>query len=208
MTDLTLPRFELGDAVPGPRRSEDRIGALASRRSTPAQTLAAPGPDDATLLAMLELAARTPDHGKLFPWRFVILEGAAKATFVERLRAVAKSAPDPDKATAALAKLDGPPVTICVISRAVSGGKIPEWEQILSGGAAAMNLLHAADAFGFGAVWITDWYAYDPLALSLLGLDFGERVIGWVHVGTPSEPRLERPRPRLDDLVSRWKPRS
>lgn len=202
-----MPRFELGDAVPDPRRSDERIAALASRRSTPAQTLVAPGPDEATLKAMLEIAARTPDHGKLFPWRFVVFEGEAKATFAARLEEVARSTPDPDKATAALVKLSEPPVTICLVSRARSGDRIPEWEQILSGGAAAMNLLHAADAFGFGAVWITDWYAYDPLALSLLGLEFGERVIGWVHLGTPAEPRLERARPRIDDLVSRWKPR-
>lgn len=176
---------------------------LRTRRSAPAQSLAAPGPDAAQLDALLEIAARTPDHGKLFPWRFVVIEGDAKARLVESLTHLAESQPDPAKAATVLAKLANPPVTVLVVSRSTPDHKVPVWEQELSAGAVCMNLEHAADAMGFSASWITDWYAYDERARGRLGLDYDEKVAGFVHIGTLAEGPAERVRPEMGAIVSR-----
>lgn len=194
---------DLCDTLPLPRRDDEALARLRRRRSAPAQALAAPGPDRGQLDGLLETAARTPDHGKLFPWRFVVIEGAAKARLVEGLRPLALGQPDPAKAATVLAKLANPPVTVLVVSRVTEGHKIPAWEQQLSAGAVCMNLLHAADAMGFSGSWITDWYAYDDRARPLLGLEPGERVAGFVHLGTLADPPMERPRPDMAAIVSR-----
>ena len=181
------------------------LAFLARRRSASAATLRAPGPSDAQLADLLRLAARVPDHGKLSPWRFIVLEGEAKAAFVARLEDLAASHAESEKAAGALFKIRIPPLSVVVISR-VTEGKIPAWEQKLSSGAVCMNLLTAAQAMGFGANWITDWYAYDPRVDALLGLAAGETIAGYVHIGTASEPPLERARPDMDAIVSRWTP--
>ncbi|MGC1300978.1 MAG: nitroreductase, partial [Caulobacteraceae bacterium] len=147
------------------------------------------------------LGTRVPDHGKMAPWRFVIMQGEAKAALVERLRTLAAAQRGAGKAEAALLKLSEPPVTVMVVSAPREGGK-PVWEQELSAGAVCMTLLIAGEAMGFGANWITDWYSYDPAAAGILGLKPGERVAGFVHFGTPSEPPLERQRPELSAVVS------
>jgi nitroreductase len=167
--------------------------------------MTAPAPSREELNTLLRLAARAPDHGKLFPWRFVILEGEAKAAYVRGLEPLAADQPGPEKALATLAKIRNPPLTVAVISRVIEC-PIPEWEQILSAAAVCQNLLLAADAMGYGANWITDWYAYDERARRLLGLEPHERVAGFVHLGTPAEPPLERVRPDLDKLISEWTP--
>ena len=120
-----------------------------------------------------------------------------------KLEAIAARRPDAAKASAKLGKIVAPPLTIAVVSRATPG-EIPEWEQRLSAGAVCMNLITAAAAMGIGANWITDWYAYDAEANRLLGLGEGERVAGFVHFGTPAEPPLERVRPDVGALTSRW----
>jgi nitroreductase len=183
------------------RDCESTLALLAERRSSSAQTLRAPGPDAAQLADLLRLGARVPDHGKMAPWRFVIMQGEAKAALVERLRALAPSQPNPGKAEAALLKLSEPPVSVMVVSAPREGGK-PVWEQELSSGAVCMTLLIAAEAMGFGANWITDWYSYDPAGGEILGLRKGERVAGFIHFGTASEPPLERQRPDLSALVT------
>jgi nitroreductase len=165
--------------------------------------LAAPGPDEAQLADLLRLATRVPDHGKLAPWRFLILEGEAKARYVERLRAYARIQEQPEKAAAVLAKVEGPPLSVVVVS-SPKEAKIPIWEQELSAGAVCMTLLVAAEAMGFGANWITDWYAFDDDALALLGVRPPERVAGFVHIGTPTEAPLERVRPDVAQLVRRY----
>ncbi|WP_296814375.1 nitroreductase [Brevundimonas sp.] len=194
---------EFGGALPLPVADGDFLDRLARRRSAPAQSLAAPGPAADQLARILEVAARTPDHGKLFPWRFVIIEGEAKSRLVAALRPLAEGQADPAKAANVLAKLANPPVSVLVVSRPVEGHKVPVWEQQLSAGAVCMNLSHAAAAFGFSASWITDWYSYDPAARPLLGLEAGEQVAGFVHLGTLAEPPLERPRPDMAEIVSR-----
>jgi nitroreductase len=178
------------------------LSLLARRRSSSAQTLRAPGPTPAQLDDLLRLAARAPDHGKLNPWRFVVMEGAPKAKLVERLTAQAASQPNPTKAAAALAKLSAPPTTVMVVFSPKPPVK-PLWEQELSAGAVCMSFLIAAEALGLGANWITDWYAYDEAARPWLGLEAGEQVAGFIHLGRPHEPPLERVRPDVSALTTR-----
>lgn len=194
---------DLGTTLPAPVPSEALQTRLRLRRSAPAQNLTAPGPSDAELDAMLEIAARTPDHGKLFPWRFVVLGPAFRTDLVGKLTLLATRQAAPEKARAALAKLAAPPVTVLVVSAPVAGHKVPVWEQELSAGAVCMNLEHAAGAFGYAASWITDWYSYDPDAVRLLDLAEGERVAGFIHIGAPREPLQERPRPDMTAKVER-----
>ncbi|HZZ90685.1 MAG TPA: nitroreductase [Caulobacteraceae bacterium] len=183
--------------------SPQTLAFLARRRSASAVTLGEPAPNDADLATLLRLAARAPDHGKLSPWRFVVLRGAAKQRFVAGLEQIAAGRPDAVKVIAKLAKIKAPPLTVAVVSRLLPGD-IPEWEQRLSAGAACMNLIIAAQAMGYGANWITDWYAYDEAARRLLGLRDGERVAGFVHLGTPADVPLERVRPDMDAVVEHW----
>jgi nitroreductase len=197
------PAPEFGAALPLAAAPE-ALRFLARRRSTSAVTLAEPGPSADQLADLLRLATRAPDHGKLSPWRFVILEGAGKAAFIARLEGLSAERGDPQLA-AKLAKLRIPPLAVVVISSPKQAA-IPEWEQVLSAGAVCTTLLHAALAMGFGANWITDWYSYDAEAGAILGLKGGERVAGFVLIGTPREPPLERERPDLEPLVSRWSP--
>jgi nitroreductase len=196
----STPRF--GDALPV-EASPETLRFLGRRRSASALALAGPGPDDDQLRALLTVATRAPDHGKLAPWRFILLRGAAKAAFVEALGAIALGRPDAAKAQAKLGKIRTPPVTIAVISRSIAA-EIPPWEQELSAGAVCTLLIVAAQAMGFGANWITDWYAYDAAAIRLLGLNPGEKVAGFVHLGTAVDAPLERVRPDLESLVSAW----
>ena len=194
---------DLGDSLPLPVRDPEALARLQRRRSAPAQSLIAPGPDAGELAVLLETAARTPDHGKLFPWRFVVIEGDAKARLVEQLRPLAREQADAFKAEAVLGKLANPPVTVLVVSSPAESRKVPVWEQELSAGAVCMNLEHAAGALGYSTSWITDWYAYDARALALLGLSAQEKVAGFIHIGALAEPPAERPRPDMDAIVSR-----
>ena len=195
MTELAAP-------LALPRRDPALIDYLQQRRSAPAQALTAPGPSGADLQAILEIGLRTPDHGKLFPWRLVVLAPETRAALAESLRPFADDQPDVRKAQAVLAKLTAPPVTVMVVSTPVRDHKVPVWEQELSAGALAMNLSHAAFAHGFSASWITDWYAYDPRALSLFGIGESERIAGFIHMGTLATAPLERPRPDTDLYVT------
>ena len=195
MTELAAP-------LALPRRDPALIDYLSTRRSAPAQALAAPGPSDQDLETILRIGLRTPDHGKLFPWRLVVLSSETRAALGHSLQPLADAQPDPNKARAVLAKLTAPPVTVMVVSTPVRDHKVPVWEQELSAGALAMNLSHAAFAHGFSASWITDWYAYDPRALSLFGIGENERIAGFIHIGTLETPPMERPRPDVGALVS------
>jgi len=181
----------------------DVLRFLAARRSASAVNLRAPGPAPDELDQLLHLAARVPDHGKLSPWRFIILDGEDKAEFARRLEALAQGRDDA-RGAAKLAKLKIPPMGVAVISRQTSD-EIPAWEQELSAGAACTTLLYAAQAMGYGANWITDWYAYDLEAGAILGLGEGERVAGFILMGTAPEPPLERERPDAGALTTRWR---
>jgi nitroreductase len=201
---MSLPAPAFGDPLPI-IASPDTVAFLARRRSASALSLGPPAPDDGQLASLLALAARVPDHGKLSPWRFVVLRGEAKAAFVRGLEAIAETRPDGPKAVAKLGKIRTPPLTVAVVSR-FTEGEIPEWEQRLSAGAVCAMLITAAQAMGWGANWITDWYAYDADAGRLLGLSEDERVAGFVHLGTPMEAPLERVRPDVAAITSVWTP--
>ena len=203
MRSVLPPAPGFGDALPV-SAAPQVLDFLARRRSASAVTLGAPAPDADQLADLLRLAARAPDHGKLAPWRFIVLEGAGKAAFAQRLEGLSEQRGDPMLA-AKLAKLKIPPLAVVVIS-SPKPGEIPQWEQELSAGAVCTNLVSAALAMGFGANWITDWYSYDADATAILGLTQGERVAGVVLMGTPREPPLERERPTLEPLVTLWAP--
>lgn len=204
MTGSVPPAPEFGETLPI-EASYDALRFLARRRSASAMTLTGPGPNETELADLLRLATRVPDHGKLSPWRFVILRGEAKDVFAERITALADSQANPVKAKAALRKLTRPPVCVAVISRYIAG-EIPEWEQRQSASAVCMQMLLAAAAMGWGANWITDWYSYDPRALDILGVGENEKVAGYLYLGTATEAPQERQRPDVPALVSEWTP--
>ena len=176
---------------------------MAVRRSAPAQALTTPGPSEAEISEILQLGARTPDHGKLFPWRFVVLGPQSRADIAQQLSALAVAQGLPGKARAVLAKLTAAPVTILVVSTAAPGPK-PVWEQELSAGAVCMNLLIAAQAMGFGGSWLTNWFSFDRGVLDAFGLSGSERVAGFIHLGPPTTVPAERDRPVLADIVTTY----
>jgi nitroreductase len=198
------PPPEFGQPLPV-LPSPEALAMLAYRRSSSAPTLAAPGPDAGQLDDLLRLATRVPDHGKLAPWRFILLEGEDKAAFGSRLLGLAHDRDDPEKAIAALGKFNPAPLAIAVVSHVTPGHKVPEWEQVLSAGAAAFALLLAGQAMGFGSNWITDWYSFDARVAALLELGPTERLAGFVFIGTPTAAPLERVRPELPQVVRRWR---
>lgn len=202
MAGSVPPAPAFGETLPV-EAAPEVVAFLAKRRSASAMTLTAPGPDDAQLGEILRIAARVPDHGKLAPWRFIVLTGEAKDAFAERIAVLADSQANPTKATAALRKLTRPPVCVAVVSRHIPG-EIPEWEQRQSASAVCHQLLLAAAALGWGANWITDWYSYDPRATAILGLSDGEQVAGYLYLGTPTEQPQERARPDVAAITSYW----
>lgn len=204
MAGSVPPAPKFGETLPV-EASPEVVAFLAKRRSASAMTLAAPGPDADQLGEILRIAARVPDHGKLAPWRFVVLQGAAKDVFAEKITQLADSQANPVKAKAALRKLTRPPVAVAVISRFIEG-EIPEWEQRQSASAVCHQMLLAASALGWGANWITDWYSYDPRATAILGLADGEQVAGYLYLGTTTEQPQERARPDVATITSEWSP--
>ncbi len=182
------------------------LDLLRTRRSVPPIRLDGPGPDPAELDAILTLAARVPDHGKLAPWRFLVIAGEARARIGDILAdAYAADHPEADAGRLDLerARLAHAPVVVGVVSRAQPHIKIPEWEQVLSAGAVCMNLVVAANASGFATAWLTEWFAYDRRVLDALGLDPREKIAGFIHLGHPQEIPSDRPRPDLAEIVTR-----
>ncbi|AWN48966.1 nitroreductase [Methylobacterium terrae] len=183
------------------------LDLLRTRRSVPPAQLAGPGPSPEELDAILAAASRVPDHGKLAPWRFVVIEGEGQSR-IGRVVAAAYRADHPEADEKRLAleagRLAQAPLVIAVVSRAGPHVKIPDWEQVLSAGAASMNLIVAANALGFRTAWLTEWMAYDRRVLDALGLDPAERLAGFVHVGRAAEVPPDRPRPALPEIVTRY----
>jgi nitroreductase len=185
----------------------DALELLKTRRSLKPVELVAPGPTAAEIDTLLTVASRVPDHGKLTPWRFIVFEGEARAAAGEAIAAAfCAKYPDskPEHVENERKRLARAPLVIAVVSRAAPHVKIPEWEQVLSAGAAAMSLVLAAHALGFGANWITEWYAYDRNALAALGVKDNEKIAGFIHIGTPVQPPEDRPRPALTDIATRF----
>ena len=184
------------------------LSLLATRRSGKPRDLVAPGPDDAQLAAMLAIAARVPDHGKLAPWRFVIVGDAQRAA-LSTLITDAYRRDRPQAAATEIASLDQfahqAPALVVVLFSPRTESHIPLWEQQLSAGAACMNLLHAAHASGFAGGWLTGWPTYSDSVRDAFGAD-PERIVGFIFIGTPSRPLDERPRPDMTSIVSHWAP--
>jgi nitroreductase len=193
----------------GRARVDDRLlNYLTTRRTVPAAQMGEPGPDPETLRSILEIAARVPDHGKLAPWRFIIYDRGSRDLLIDGLGRIAVKGPDEkegriraDKARA----LGQAPVVVGVVSAPIGEHpKIPLWEQQLSAGAVCLNLLHAAQAHGYAAQWLTGWFAYQEEAMRWLGLKDGERFAGFLHIGTPTMPPSERDRPNIDAITTKW----
>jgi nitroreductase len=183
----------------------DAIEVLKTRRSVKPIELAGPPLTAAEVDALLAIASRVPDHGKLTPWRFIVFQGEARLAAGENIAAVFKAAhPEAtaDQADFECKRLARAPLVVAVVSRAAPHAKIPEWEQALSAGAAAMSLVLAAHAYGFAASWITEWYAYDRNVLDAFGLAPHEKIAGFVHIGRPERPPEDRPRPPLNEIVT------
>jgi nitroreductase len=185
----------------------DALKLLKTRRSVKPIEMTGPAPSAAEIETMLTIAARVPDHGKLAPWRFIVFEGEARdragAMIARRFQETHPEA-NADQIAFERNRLSRAPLVIAVVSRAAPHVKIPEWEQQLSAGAAAMALVMAANAVGYAASWITEWYAYDRAVLDGLGLAPHERIAGFVHIGLPRKPPEERDRPALADIVTRF----
>ncbi len=184
------------------------LSLLKTRRSGKPRDLVAPGPDTAQLREMLEIAIRTPDHGKIGPWRFVIVgqdQREALATLLEQaLRSARPEASDQD-IEAAHQFARQAPCLVVLLSSPDHSRPIPLWEQELSAGAAAMNLLHAAHAVGFAGGWLTGWPSFNDQVRDAFGTE-NDRIAGFIFIGTPARELQERPRPTYEDVVSHWNP--
>lgn len=178
---------------------------MLARRSVPISELGEPGPSDSQIETILTVASRTPDHGRLAPWRFILYRGEARDRIGELLAARAEEREGPlndGRRQQELARFSRAPLVIGVVHVPREHPRIPQWEMYLSGAAAAMNLVIAAGALGFGANWITNWYADDEEGRRIVGLAPQEKVIGFVHIGSYDAEVSERPRPELGDIVS------
>ena len=185
----------------------DALQLLKTRRSVKPMELTDPGPTPDEIDSLLTIASRVPDHGKLTPWRFILFEGDARFSAGAKIAAVFvadRADATPEQIEFERKRLARAPLVVAVVSRAGVHVKIPEWEQELSAGAAAMSLVIAAHAMGYAASWITEWYAYDRRVLDAFGLGPNERIAGFVHIGRPANPPEDRERPRLTDIVSRY----
>ena len=187
------------------------INLLLNRRSVIANKLGDPGPSAEERDQILQAAVRVPDHKVMAPWRFILFEGTARTAFGDLLAEAYRagtSEPRLEQEAVEAARFLRAPLVIAAISRITDTSVVPEWEQILSAGAACQNILHAATALGYAGQWITEWYAYDPVVRDGLGLEPSERVAGFIYIGTATEVPKPRRRPTIEEVVSQWRPRS
>ncbi len=179
------------------------LDLLLSRRSCPARAMTEPGPSKGQLADILRAGARVPDHGKLFPWRFILFEGDGRERFADILvNILSQEGANPSHIDEWRARVTAAPVVIGVVSGARELIKIPVWEQELSAGAVCQNILIASHALGFVGNWLTEWYSYHPSVKQKIGLKPGERMAGFIYIGTPREELQERPRPDMKKMVT------
>jgi len=204
MTPLVPAAPDENAELQAARPSPDTLALLALRRSLKLMFIGEPGPSAAELDALLRIAGRVPDHGKLGPWRFVVIESEARSRVSLALADIIASDPgmSEDRLEVERRRFSAP-VCVMVVSTAAPHAKIPEWEQQLSAGAACFALLTAAHAMGYAGVWLTEWPAYDDRARGVLGLQDGERIAGFVHLGTATQSAFERVRADVSPRVSR-----
>ena len=185
----------------------DAIELLKTRRSMKPREMTGPGPSPADLETILTIGARVPDHGKLTPWRFIVFEGEARVRAGD-INAGVFARKNPQAAPAEVEverkRLTDAPLVIGVVSLTRPHPKVPAWEQELSAGASAMNIVTAATALGYGACWLTGWFAFDRDVLAGFGLKPEEKLVGLIHVGNVAKPSEDRPRPALSDIVTRF----
>jgi nitroreductase len=187
-------------------RMSNALDLLKTRSSPKAADLVPPAPSEAQLAEMLTIAARVPDHGMMKPWRFIVLPKETRAPIVDKLvanfRAGNPNATDAEADKQRL-RFGDSPLIITVVCKTVPNAKVPDIEQLLSAGAACMNMLNAAHVMGFGANWLTGWAAFDKSSKELFGLAENEQIVGFVHIGTAKGETFQRPRPDLSQIVSR-----
>lgn len=204
-TSENSPEFPYqGERLPPHHASGDILQFLMRRRSTAAKAMTGPGPSRDEISALTGIASRVPDHGKLGPWRFLVFEGESRAEISSFLADLWTSENETDHARQEIerTRFTRAPVVIAVISTVTPDHKIPEWEQILSAGAACQNLILGAQAMGYASQWLTEWYSYHPKAIEKLGLSEHERIAGFIHIGSANDEPVERIRPKPQ--VTRW----
>ena len=181
---------------------------LATRRSVKPDKLSAPGPTAEELTQILTVGTRVPDHKKLAPWRFIVFEGDSRRSmgdvFADACQREEKEPPSPVRLDLERGRFLRAPLVLSVISNIKPRPGAPEWEQVLSAGAACFNTCLAANALGFGTCWITEWMAYSPTVRAALNLKDNERIAGFIYIGQVSEKPDERERPNLADIVTHW----
>jgi nitroreductase len=185
------------------------LDLLASRRSVAPKLLRAPAPTDEQVQTLLTIASRVPDHGRLAPWRFIVIRPEGGAQLGEVIAAAhLENDPDADEERLQIerTRLTLAPLVIAVVSSPKQSPKAPEFEQILSAGAVCMNLVIAANAMGFSTNWLTQWYATDRRVLNALGLQPHEQIAGFIHIGTAAEKPTDRERPALSTIVTEYTP--
>ena len=181
---------------------------LLARHSTPAKELIDPAPDEAQLRQIFEVAMHAPDHGRLYPYRFITIRGEARHALAEVFASAVKRR-DPDVSEAYVAKQKGKPLRspliVVVVACLRDNPKIPQVEQMLSAGAAAHNVLLASNAMGFGSIWLTGDNAYDRQVCEALGLAASEKIIGFIYLGTEKRKLPSPPKPGVDEKITSWK---
>lgn len=203
--ELRLP--ETGETIAAANPSQDAVRLMRLRRSTSPELMSEPGPPAEILRTILEIGARAPDHRRVYPFRFVVIEGERRAVagdLLARRLAETDAAADAARLDVERRRFTRAPVVIVVASRVDHAHKTPEWEQVLTAGAVCENLLVAANAHGFASCWLTEWAAYDEGVREGLGLAMSERVAGFIYMGSARENPKERPRPELDALITRF----
>jgi len=182
------------------------LDLLLSRRSGSAKAMTGPGPSKEQLDDILRASARVPDHGKLFPWRFIVFEGDGLQRFAGILVDVLtlEGVTPPSQIDEWRNRILAVPVVVGVVSSARELIKIPVWEQELSAGAVCQNMLIASHGLGFVANWLTEWYSYHPIVKQKIGLTPGERMAGFIYIGTARDELQERPRPEMSKIVTRF----
>lgn len=191
------------------KKSPALLEYLQKRRSCKMIHMGVPGPSAEDIATILETGARIPDHGKLFPWRFVIFTGDARQTFGDEILRKAYLLEDQNAAPAKLdleaERLMRAPCVIAVISKPQDSQKVPLWEQQLSAGAVAYNICLAANALGYGTNWLTEWYSFNDAVKAALDVSGNDHIAGFIYIGTPTQATEERPRPEMKDVVSYWR---
>ncbi len=205
---MPLPeKPQLGDPLAAAHPSEETLRLLALRRSTTVKTMIEPGPSPEQLAEIMEIGARVPDHRRVCPYRFVVFDGDARAEIGPVFReGFMQDNPDASDAEATLEshRFMRAPVIIAVVFSPQTEHRTPIWEQTLTAGAVCQNMLIAANAMGFAAQWLTEWYAYNRHVLNAMGLEPHEQIAGFLYFGTAEEDPKERPRVEAASLVSHW----